>query len=154
MAGVPRGGLSFSLRILRPSGAYLSETMSGPVLEALERARSERQRLAALAWRRRRGRPGVPSTRRGEPLSRHSDEDVLAVNEALQRLERLDPRAGSLVELRFFGGLGLKATAAILGCSEEQAEAEWVAARAWLRRDLGEPDGSGTEDPAARRHGR
>ena len=65
------------------------------------------------------------------------DMDVLDLNEALERLAALDPRKGSLVELRYFAGLNLEEAAAALGVSPATAKREWRLARAWLRRELG-----------------
>ncbi len=64
-------------------------------------------------------------------------EDVLAVHEALERLETLDPRQAKIVELRFFGGLSVPEVAQALGLSQRTIEAEWTMVRAWLRRELG-----------------
>jgi RNA polymerase sigma factor (TIGR02999 family) len=62
--------------------------------------------------------------------------DVLALDEALGRLAELDPRKSELVELRYFGGLGIDEAAAVLGVSPATVKREWVTARAWLRREL------------------
>lgn len=70
-------------------------------------------------------------------LSLDSCDDVLAVHEALQRLEKLDPRQARIVELRFFGGLTNPQVAEVLGVSLRTVEAEWTMIRAWLRRELG-----------------
>jgi RNA polymerase sigma-70 factor, ECF subfamily len=72
----------------------------------------------------------------GIALSPEKDEDVLAVDEALHRLAGLDGRQASVVELRFFGGLNVAEVAVVLGVSKRTVEAEWTAARAWLRREL------------------
>lgn len=69
-------------------------------------------------------------------LSPGRDEDVLAVEEALQKLATLDPRQASVVEMRFFGGLSVVEVATVLGVSKRTVEGEWTAARAWLRREL------------------
>ncbi len=58
--------------------------------------------------------------------------DLLALDEALQRLEALDPRKVAVVELRFFAGMSLEETAAQLGISCETVGREWRRARAWL----------------------
>jgi RNA polymerase sigma-70 factor (ECF subfamily) len=63
-------------------------------------------------------------------------EDVLAVDEALVRLAALDPRQARIVELRFFAHLGVAEVAEALGVSKRTVEAEWTAAKAWLRREL------------------
>jgi RNA polymerase sigma factor (TIGR02999 family) len=57
---------------------------------------------------------------------------LLAVDEALKRLETLDPRQEQIVEMRFFGGLTVKETAEVLGVSTRTIEREWTIARAWL----------------------
>jgi len=62
--------------------------------------------------------------------------DVLALDEALSRLEALDPRQAKVVELRFFAGLSEEETAAVLGCSPSTVERDWRTARAWLFREL------------------
>ena len=71
--------------------------------------------------------------------------DVLAIDEALQKLATEDPRAAELVKLRFFAGLSINEAAEALGISRTTAYAEWAYARAWLRCAL---DGA-TENPAA-----
>ena len=62
--------------------------------------------------------------------------EILAVHEALERLERLDPQQARLVELRYFAGLTIAETAAALGISPATAKRDWVVASAWLRREL------------------
>jgi RNA polymerase sigma factor (TIGR02999 family) len=64
--------------------------------------------------------------------------DLGAIDDALKRLEAMDPRQGKLVELRFFGGLNIEDTAGVLGISASTVKREWVSARAWLERELGE----------------
>jgi RNA polymerase sigma factor (TIGR02999 family) len=63
-----------------------------------------------------------------------SDPDftVLEVDEALTRLEKLDPRASRIVEMRFFAGLTDIEIAEVLGISDRTVKREWAAARAWL----------------------
>ncbi len=62
--------------------------------------------------------------------------DVLELDDALERLAELDPRKGSLVELRYFAGLSIEEAAESLGVSPATAKREWRLARAWLRREL------------------
>jgi RNA polymerase sigma factor (TIGR02999 family) len=71
------------------------------------------------------------------------DVDVLALDIALERLERLDARQGRLVVLRFFGGLTIDEVAEVLGISPATAKREWVTAKMWLRRELATLDGPG-----------
>ncbi len=58
--------------------------------------------------------------------------NVLEIDEALRRLAEISPRYGSVVELRFFGGLSVAEAAVALGISKATAVREWRAARAWL----------------------
>jgi RNA polymerase sigma-70 factor (ECF subfamily) len=66
------------------------------------------------------------------------DEELLALDSALDELGRTDPRLGRVVELRYFGGLTIDETAEALGISHATVEREWAAARAWLRRAMRE----------------
>ena len=70
------------------------------------------------------------------------DVDILALDIALERLERLDPRQSRLVVLRFFGGLTIEEVAAVLEMSPATAKREWVTAKMWLRRELATFDAS------------
>ena len=65
-----------------------------------------------------------------------SEEDVIALDEAMERLRELDPRQSRIVELRFFGGLTGREMAEVLGVSPSTIDREWRLARAWLRREL------------------
>ena len=62
--------------------------------------------------------------------------DLLTLHDALEALAALDPRRSKVVELRFFGGLDVKETAAALNVSPETVMRDWKLARAWLRREL------------------
>lgn len=62
--------------------------------------------------------------------------DVLAVHALLERLQGLDPRQARVVELRYFGGMTIEETAAVLDLSVPTVTREWRAARAWLKREL------------------
>jgi RNA polymerase sigma-70 factor, ECF subfamily len=62
--------------------------------------------------------------------------DVLALDEALSRLEALEPRWSRLVELRFFAGLTVGETASVLGVSPATVKRDWSFARGWLYREL------------------
>ena len=64
--------------------------------------------------------------------------DVLALHDALERLAAIDADQARLVELRYFGGLGIEDTAEALGVSPATVKREWAVARAWLRRELGD----------------
>ena len=67
-------------------------------------------------------------------------KDLVAVDEALCDLARLDPRKADLVELRFFGGLSNEETAEVLGCSRATVIRQWRMARLWLRQELSAED--------------
>jgi RNA polymerase sigma factor (TIGR02999 family) len=63
-------------------------------------------------------------------------ENVAALDDALQRLEAIDERQGKIVELRFFGGLSIEETAAVLEVSPGTVMRDWTFARAWLRTEM------------------
>jgi len=62
--------------------------------------------------------------------------EVLALDEALDALTRIDRRKGRVVELRYFGGLSIEETAEVLGVSADTAKRDWRMARAWLFTEL------------------
>lgn len=63
-------------------------------------------------------------------------EDVIAIDEALERLDRIDPRQSRIVELRFFAGLNVEETAEVMGVSPKTIKREWRSAKAWLHREM------------------
>jgi RNA polymerase sigma-70 factor (ECF subfamily) len=71
-------------------------------------------------------------------------EELLALDEALEKLAALDSRKSQIVELRYFGGLTIEETAAFLKMSHRSVEREWTMAKAWLYRDL---SGKEADDP-------
>jgi RNA polymerase sigma factor (TIGR02999 family) len=78
-----------------------------------------------------------------EPAAPAKDEDLLALDEALDKLERQDPRKARLVQLRFFAGLTIEQAAAVLGISTSTADYDWAYARCWLRLEINGPAGPG-----------
>jgi len=62
--------------------------------------------------------------------------DLLTLDQALERLTKLDPRQGKIVELRFFGGLSVEQTAELLNVSPKTVKRDWSMAKAWLHGDL------------------
>jgi len=68
-------------------------------------------------------------------------DKVLALDESLTRLEKLDARQGRIVELRYFGGLTVEEAAEILGVSPTTVRREWTSAKAWLYGELKERHG-------------
>ena len=86
------------------------------------------------------GRHRVELTENAELSMTHS-EDVLAVDEALEELARLNPLQARIVELRFFADMTVDEIAAVLGISKRTTERHWTMVRAWLRQRLSqEPD--------------
>jgi len=71
-------------------------------------------------------------------LSPKRDEDLLALDDALEKLAKLDARQSKIVELRFFGGLTVAEVAKVLQVSERTVANEWRMIRAWLRQELSE----------------
>jgi RNA polymerase sigma factor (TIGR02999 family) len=82
-----------------------------------------------------------------DSLVRAADEDSMlpALDEALTRLEELDPQQARIVELRYFAGLGIEESADALGISPATLKRRWALARAWLFREL-----TGTRSPDQR----
>ncbi len=71
------------------------------------------------------------------PGSSGKDLDLVALDDALERLARIDPRQARIVELRYFGGLTIEETAGALELSSMTIKREWRTARLWLLRELG-----------------
>ena len=66
-----------------------------------------------------------------------SAPELLALDRALEELEKIDPQQAKIVELRFFGGLTVEETAEVAGISPRTVKREWRTAKAWLRREIG-----------------
>ncbi|MEM1176866.1 MAG: sigma-70 family RNA polymerase sigma factor [Acidobacteriota bacterium] len=66
--------------------------------------------------------------------------NLIALDEALTRLQDLDPRQARIVEMRYFAGLKIEETAEVLGVSARTVKREWQMARAWLKRELAHAD--------------
>jgi RNA polymerase sigma factor (TIGR02999 family) len=69
-------------------------------------------------------------------ISLNKSADLLALDEALERLAETDERKARVVELRYFGGLSVEETAEVLGISEITVLRDWKFAKAWLLRDI------------------
>jgi RNA polymerase sigma factor (TIGR02999 family) len=63
-------------------------------------------------------------------------DEIVALDEALERLHGANPRAASVVEHRFFAGFGLEETADLMGVSSKTVQRDWTLARAWLRKEI------------------
>jgi RNA polymerase sigma factor (TIGR02999 family) len=150
----------------RIAARYVSRERPGQTLtatalvnEAFVRLASERRRpfagrthflaIAALSMRQilvQRARARRALTRGGRPERVTLDErllasdpqsiDVLALDEALSRLQTLDAEQSRIVELRYFGGLTIEETAEVVGVSPATVKRQWTMARAWLHRAL------------------
>jgi RNA polymerase sigma factor (TIGR02999 family) len=82
---------------------------------------------------------GMPELELNEAVAQAQTKsvDLLDLEEALQKLEKLDAQQGKIVELRFFSGLSIDDTANVLGISPATVKRDWAAARAWLFREVG-----------------
>ncbi len=63
-------------------------------------------------------------------------QELIALDDSLEALAKIDPRKARVVELRFFGGLSVEETAAVLKVSEPTVQRDWKLARAWLMREM------------------
>jgi RNA polymerase sigma factor (TIGR02999 family) len=107
----------------------------GAAAEAMRRILIDRARRRAA---RRHGggqeRVNVDDIELGAPAE--NDDQLLAINEALEKLAALDPKKAELVKLRYFVGLNHAEAAAMLGIAEPTAKRWWAYARAWLFEEL------------------
>jgi RNA polymerase sigma factor (TIGR02999 family) len=69
-------------------------------------------------------------------FSPERSEELLGLDEALQRLAKLDARQSRIVELRFFGGMSVEETAGYLGISPKTVKRDWAVAKAWLHAEV------------------
>ncbi len=91
-----------------------------------------RRRLAA----KRGANPFLLTLDESVALPRGRQVDLIALDDALNSLSRLDERQSRIVELRFFGGLSLENTSRVLGVSPATVKREWATARAWLYQQM------------------
>ncbi|MBI4910630.1 MAG: sigma-70 family RNA polymerase sigma factor [Acidobacteria bacterium] len=75
----------------------------------------------------------------GDLFSETQVENMLIIDEALERLRAMDARQAEVMELRFFGGLSVEETAQVLSISEKTVKRDWSVARAWLEAQLSDP---------------
>ena len=73
-----------------------------------------------------------------ERIASRTHVNLIALDAALDRLEAIDPRKSRIVELRYFGGLGIEETAEVIGISPATVKRDWSMARAWLRSEIGD----------------
>jgi RNA polymerase sigma factor (TIGR02999 family) len=79
------------------------------------------------------------SLSQADRLTEERDVNLLALDDALQRLEALDAQKSRIVELRYFGGLTIEETAEALRISTATVKRDWNMARAWLRNEINKP---------------
>ena len=104
-------------------------------------AQAMRQILVDYARRRRSSKRGggqiqVDVEEQKESLSHEQSREIVALDDALQSLEKLNPRQARIVEMRYFGGLSVEETASALGLSPVTVKRDWAMARAWLQREI------------------
>jgi RNA polymerase sigma-70 factor, ECF subfamily len=107
-------------------------------------AHTMRQVLTDHARRRHAGKRGGADARRVDVdiallIAEDKLEDVIAIDEVLERLVHIDPRQSRLIELRFFAGLSVEEAAEVMGLSAITIKREWRLAKAWLSRELASP---------------
>jgi RNA polymerase sigma factor (TIGR02999 family) len=79
------------------------------------------------------GEQGPELQRGSDALGLEQVEELIALNLALDRLDKMNPRQRQVVEMRYFGGLSLEETAEALNVSLITVKRDWAAARAWLK---------------------
>ena len=104
-------------------------------------AHTMRQVLLDHARRRHAGKRGGNNARKVEIdevllIAEDKLEDVIAIDEVLERLALIDPRQSRLVELRYFAGLSVEEAAEVMSVSPRTIKREWRSAKAWLHREL------------------
>jgi len=95
------------------------------------RKRQAAKRGGGLAARSLDEASGIP-----DPADVLPPEELLALDDALARLEEVAPRLRAVVEYRFFSGLGEREIAHVLGVTERTVQRDWVKARAWLHKEI------------------
>jgi RNA polymerase sigma factor (TIGR02999 family) len=73
-------------------------------------------------------------------VSIHNEDDILAIDEALEELASINAVRAKIVELRFFAGMTVDEVAEVIGVSKRTVEGHWTLAKAWLRRELSESE--------------
>jgi RNA polymerase sigma factor (TIGR02999 family) len=83
---------------------------------------------------------GIPAESLDEPLliAEKSAQELIALDDALAELAKVDPQRSEIVELRYFGGLSNEESAQVLGISPATVQRQWTGAKAWLYNQLSE----------------
>jgi RNA polymerase sigma factor (TIGR02999 family) len=99
-----------------------------------------RQILVDYARRHQAGKRGGSECRltldESEQAPQPIDVDVIALDDALNTLAKMDPQQSHVIELKFFAGLSIEDTSEALGISPSTVKRDWITARAWLYREL------------------
>ena len=134
---------------MRPTSAWVDRRRSsGPTAATSsrpQRAAMRRIRIDEARHRQRRKRGGARqrvALEEAPPVFDEDSAEILSLDEALDRLERVNKRAAVVVLLRYYGGLTTKETAKALDVSPRTVESDWSFARAWLHRELKKGDSS------------
>ena len=91
----------------------------------------------AASAKKRGGRPRRITLADDNALTQQRSLELLALDEALEKLKRRSPRQASVAEMRLFAGMTAAETARVIGVSERTVKQDWRVARAWLTRELG-----------------
>lgn len=112
--------------------------------QAMRRVLIDHARIRG-AQKRGSGQAALSLEHAGALLAEDGTEELILLDDALNRLAEANPRAAQVVERRFFAGLTLDETAASLGLSTKTVQRDWTLARAWLQKEIGrggETDGA------------
>lgn len=123
-------------RLARPSGGSYNDRVHflAVASRAMRQILVDRARARSAA---KRGSGVAPlDLDRIEPAAPERGDDLLALEEALAGLERLEPRLGRVVEMRFYGGMTFEEVGAVLGLSDRTIKNDWRKARAFLESRL------------------
>ena len=120
----------------------------GAAARAMRDILVEQARRKASLKRGERRWPATVALAEGLAVIEPPDDDVLAMDEAIQQLQAEKPHLAEIAILRYFAGLSADETAAVLGISASTLAREWRFARAWLVRRLGQGEVSGGAQPA------
>jgi RNA polymerase sigma factor (TIGR02999 family) len=125
----PGGEAGGSNQLWNSRGHFFAAAAEAMRRILIERARGKARAKRGGDWRR-------VDFEELDVVSSVSPDQLVALDDALERLGSLDPVAGELVKLRYFAGLALDQAAAALGISTATAYRHWAYARAWLRTEL------------------
>lgn len=128
------------LRLVRSSGVQWRDRAHFFALSAQLMRRVLVDEARRRAFRKRGGDLTRVMLEDADPPAPERSIDLVALDEALTRLAEFSPRKGRVVEMRYFGGLSIEETAAVLDVSADIVKREWRTAKLWLTRALSEDD--------------